>query len=87
MLASPARFTDVAQAAGLWLERVHAFGRDYAQTLKRWVAAFDAATPAIRAQGFDRRFVRCWRFYLACCAASFDTGTTDVAQYTFVRPH
>jgi cyclopropane-fatty-acyl-phospholipid synthase len=68
-------------------ERVHAFGRDYAQTLKRWLAAFDAATPAIRAQGFDRRFVRCWRFYLACCAAGFDTGTTDVAQYTFVRPH
>ena len=85
MLASPARFLHTAKAAGLHLERVLAFGRDYAETLKRWLAAFDAATPAIRAQGFDERFIRCWRFYLAYCAAGFDTGTTDVAQYTLVR--
>ncbi len=85
MLASPARFVDAAKAAGLALVRVHAFGRDYAETLKRWLEAFDAARPAIRAQGFDERFIRCWRFYLAYCAAGFDTGTTDVAQYTFVR--
>jgi cyclopropane-fatty-acyl-phospholipid synthase len=85
MLASPARFADVANASGLRLERVQAFGRDYAETLKRWLCAFDAATPAIRAQGYDDKFIRCWRFYLAYCAAGFDTGTTDVAQYTFVR--
>jgi cyclopropane-fatty-acyl-phospholipid synthase len=85
MLASPARFVDVARTAGLALERVHTFGRDYAETLKRWLAAFDAGTPAIRALGFEERFVRCWRFYLAYCAAGFDTGTTDVGQYTFVR--
>jgi cyclopropane-fatty-acyl-phospholipid synthase len=85
MLASPARFVDVARAAGLALERVHTFGRDYAETLKRWLAAFDAGTPAIRALGFEERFIRCWRFYLAYCAAGFDTGTTDVGQYTFVR--
>jgi cyclopropane-fatty-acyl-phospholipid synthase len=85
MLASPARFVDVAQAAGLTLARVHTFGRDYAETLKRWLAAFDTNTPAIRAQGFDEKFVRCWRFYLAYCAAGFDTGTTDVGLYTFVR--
>ena len=85
MLASPARFVDVAEAAGLTLARVHTFGRDYAETLKRWLAAFDENTPAIRAQGFNEKFIRCWRFYLAYCAAGFDTGTTDVGQYTFVR--
>jgi cyclopropane-fatty-acyl-phospholipid synthase len=85
MLASPARFADVAKASGLRLERVQAFGRDYAETLRRWLTAFDAATPAIRAQRYDDKFIRCWRFYLAYCAAGFDTGTTDVAQYTFVR--
>ena len=85
MLASPARFVAAADAAGLTLERVHAFGHDYAETLKRWLAAFDAALPAVRAHGFDERFIRCWRFYLAYCAAGFDTETTDVAQYTFVR--
>ncbi len=85
MLASPARFIDVAQAAGLALERVQTFGRDYAETLKRWLAAFDANAPSIRALGFEEKFIRCWRFYLAYCAAGFDTGTTDVGQYTFVR--
>jgi len=85
MLAAPSRFTAVAAAAGLRLDRVLAFGRDYGETLKRWLAAFDRATPEIRAQGFSERFVRCWRFYLAYCAAGFDTETTDVAQYTFAR--
>ena len=37
------------------------------------------------AQGFDERFIRCWRFYLAYCAAGFDSATTDVAHYVFVR--
>ena len=85
MLASKTRLVAAAEAAGLALERVHAFGHDYAETLKRWLAAFDAALPAIRALGFDERFIRCWRFYLAYCAAGFDTETTDVAQYTFIR--
>ena len=56
-----------------------------ARATERWLAAFDAALPAIRALGFDERFIRCWRFYLAYCAAGFDTETTDVAQYTFIR--
>jgi len=85
MLASPGRFVDVAVEAGLVLERVHAFGVDYAETLKRWLARFDENATAIRSLGFDEKFLRCWRFYLAYCAAGFDTGTTDVAQYTFVR--
>jgi cyclopropane-fatty-acyl-phospholipid synthase len=85
MLASKTRLVAAAHAAGLALERVHAFGHDYAETLKRWLAAFDASLPAIRALGFDERFIRCWRFYLAYCAAGFDTETTDVAQYTFIR--
>jgi cyclopropane-fatty-acyl-phospholipid synthase len=83
MLASPSRLVAEAKNAGLALVDAHTFGVDYAETLKRWLAAFDAALPAIRAQGFAERFIRCWRFYLAYCAAGFDTGTTDVGQYTF----
>ena len=85
MLASRSRLVAEAGAQGLTLQRVHAFGHDYAQTLRRWLDAFDAATPAVREQGFDDTFIRCWRFYLAYCAAGFATETTDVAQYTFVR--
>ncbi len=50
----------------------------------RWLAAFDSTADDVRAQGFDERFIRCWRFYLAYCAAGFTTETTDVGQYTFV---
>jgi cyclopropane-fatty-acyl-phospholipid synthase len=85
MLASRSRLVAEAGKQGLTLLDVHAFGQDYAQTLVRWLASFDAATPALRAQGFEDAFVRCWRFYLAYCAAGFATATTDVAQYTFVR--
>jgi cyclopropane-fatty-acyl-phospholipid synthase len=85
MLPSPTRLVAEADAAGLTLSRVKAFGRDYAETLKRWLAAFDAHASDVRALGFDARFVRGWRFYLAYCAAGFDSETTDVAQYTFVR--
>jgi cyclopropane-fatty-acyl-phospholipid synthase len=82
MLCSPSRFVTEANAAGLEVDAVLRFGHDYAETLKRWLAAFDANLEAIREQGFDDRFVRCWRFYLAYCAAGFASETTDVAQYT-----
>ena len=84
MLASGTRIVAEAAAARLRLVDRHAFGRDYAETLRRWLAAFDVRVGEIR-QEFDDRFVRCWRFYLAYCAAGFETGTTDVGQYVFVR--
>jgi cyclopropane-fatty-acyl-phospholipid synthase len=85
MLASRSRLVAEAGRQGLTLMRVHAFGHDYAQTLVRWLASFDAAAPSLRKRGFDDAFLRCWRFYLAYCAAGFATATTDVAQYTFSR--
>jgi len=85
MLPSRSRLIEVARDAGFELVRGHAFGRDYLETVKRWLAAFDAHGADVRALGFDETFIRGWRFYLALCAAGFDTETTDVAQYTFVR--
>jgi cyclopropane-fatty-acyl-phospholipid synthase len=84
MLASPSRLAAEARAAGLEPIGVHVFGRDYAETLQRWLAAFDAHADAVRAQGFGERFRRCWRFYLAYCAAGFASGSTDVGHYTLV---
>jgi cyclopropane-fatty-acyl-phospholipid synthase len=86
MLASADVFDMHVAAAGLEVDDVHRFGQDYAETLKRWVAAFDANVDKVRAQGFDPRFIRCWRFYLAYCAAGFASETTDVAQYTLGAP-
>ena len=84
MLASPTRFATEASRAGLDVVAAHEFGRDYAETLKRWLATFDNRIGAVRAQGFEERFIRCWRFYLAYCAAGFASGSTDVGQYTLV---
>jgi cyclopropane-fatty-acyl-phospholipid synthase len=85
MLPSRTRLLEEARVAGFRALDAHAFGPDYALTLTRWLANFDAQLPAIRALGFDERFVRCWRFYLAYCIAGFEAGTTDVGHYTFVR--
>ncbi len=82
MLSSPSRFVAEAQRADLEVDDVYRFGHDYAETLKRWLGTFDARVDAVRAQGFDDRFIRCWRFYLAYCVAGFASNTTDVAQYT-----
>jgi cyclopropane-fatty-acyl-phospholipid synthase len=85
MLPSPARFRAEAQAAGLQLDGAFAFGRDYAETLRRWRAAFMAQLPQVRAQGFDERFIRMWEFYYCYCEAGFDSGCTDVYQFELVK--
>jgi cyclopropane-fatty-acyl-phospholipid synthase len=84
MLPSPSRFAAAVRAGGLEIDGLLCFGHDYARTLRRWLAAFDAHTDDVCAQGFGKRFIRCWRFYLAYSAAGFASETTDVAQYTLV---
>ncbi|SMC26156.1 cyclopropane-fatty-acyl-phospholipid synthase [Andreprevotia lacus DSM 23236] len=85
MLPSPARFAAVARQGGLAVQDEYAFGPDYAETLRRWRSAFEAARPAIQAQGFDDAFIRIWRLYLAYCEAGFDEGRTDVMQFLLAR--
>ncbi len=86
LLPSATAFEQQARRAGLVVEGRMAFGRDYAETLRRWRQAFDARIDAVRAQGFDERFVRIWTFYLCYCEAAFDTGNTDVIQFTLRKP-
>jgi cyclopropane-fatty-acyl-phospholipid synthase len=78
MLASPSVFRAQARRAGLRVNAAYAFGQDYAETLKRWLAGFEQSWPRLRGQGFDERFRRLWSFYLAYCEAGFRAGTTDV---------
>jgi len=85
MLPSEREFCNAAQRAGLRVENVLRFGPDYAETLRRWRAPFHANEPAIRAQGFDTVFMRTWDFYLSYCEAAFDTGNTNVVQFTLVN--
>ena len=85
MLATPSRIEAEAARAGLMLVDRFAFGRDYAETLRRWHAAFVENLDPVRALGFDERFIRTWKFYLAYCEAAFDAGCCDVFQFTFMK--
>ena len=70
----------------LRVDRVHAFGPHYAETLRRWRHAFTAASRQVADLGFDEVFRRKWEFYLAYCEAGFDAGYLDVAQVRLTRP-
>lgn len=81
MLPSRKVFVEMAEKHGLRLVGEKAFGRDYAETLRRWRATFMDQLDTVRAQGFDEPFIRTWEFYLAYCEAGFDYQSTDVYQF------
>ncbi len=57
----------------------------YARTLREWLRRFDAHEDAI-GEMYDAHFVRAWRLYLAGCAASFLSSSTQLYQMVFARP-
>lgn len=81
MLPSPQVFERRLASADLRLVDRYAFGLGYARTLAQWHRNFEAAWPEISTLGFDERFHRLWRFYLAYCEAGFRSGATDVYQF------
>jgi cyclopropane-fatty-acyl-phospholipid synthase len=81
MLPSPQVFERRAAGADFSVLDRHASGGDYARTLALWQRNFEAAWPQIATQGFDERFRRLWRFYLAYCEAGFRAGATDVYHF------
>jgi cyclopropane-fatty-acyl-phospholipid synthase len=85
-LPSPSQFRAAAERAGLQVVDQFRFGRDYAQTLREWRAAFVQQQARVQQLGFDARFMRTWEFYLAYCEAAFDEGNTDVVQFTLRKP-
>jgi cyclopropane-fatty-acyl-phospholipid synthase len=86
MLIAERRFAGLAGEAGLsWQDR-KGYGADYAETLKRWRAAYDAAVAEGRLPaGFDEAFHRLWRYYFMYCEGGFRGGGIDVAQVTLVK--
>jgi cyclopropane-fatty-acyl-phospholipid synthase len=76
----------LTRAAGpLRIREVEHIGAHYGETLARWRAAFVAELHAVRALGFDERFVRTWDFYLASCEALFRAGLLEDAQLVVTR--
>lgn len=86
LLLSETRFRAIAAAKGLSWEAPRRFGLHYAETLRRWRDAFEAAVSAGRLPAeFDRHFVELWRYYLMYCEGGFRGGGIDVVQVTLVK--
>lgn len=86
LLLSETRFRAIAAAKGLRWEAPRRFGLHYAETLRRWRDAFEAAVSAGRLPAeFDRHFVELWRYYLMYCEGGFRGGGIDVVQVTLVK--
>jgi cyclopropane-fatty-acyl-phospholipid synthase len=86
LLIGEAEFRAIAADLGLcWRDR-HAFGIDYAETLKEWRRRFDEAWTAGKLPAeFGQDFVDLWRYYLMYCEGGFRGGGIDVLQVTLVK--
>lgn len=83
MLPTNQHLLDLGEQHGLSPVDTHLFGKDYAETLRRWCEEYTREWKSIEPMGFDLRFDRIWRFYLAYCEAGFETDRIDVGQFTF----
>jgi cyclopropane-fatty-acyl-phospholipid synthase len=81
MLPSPPRFVQLAQKHDLTMRDEYAFGKDYAETLRRWNHDFENNIDGLQGMGFGAAFQRIWQLYFSYCEAGFDEGRTDVYQF------
>jgi cyclopropane-fatty-acyl-phospholipid synthase len=70
----------------VWLEEISAH---YARTLRLWRERFEDAWPSLRGQrgqGYDERFRRMWRFYLASSEGGFRERRIRDLQLALAKP-
>lgn len=71
LLSVGAIASNLASETDLALTHLEDLTPHYARTLREWRERFLASREAVKALGFDERFVRLWEFYLAYCEAGF----------------
>jgi cyclopropane-fatty-acyl-phospholipid synthase len=75
----------MARSSSLMVDAVEDIAADYAETLRRWRERFLANADAVRALGFDERFLRRWEFYLAYCEGAFSARYIQDLQLVLTR--
>jgi cyclopropane-fatty-acyl-phospholipid synthase len=85
LLLDEPQFEALAHERGLSWDEREGFGRDYAETLKRWRERYDQAVARGSLAGFADEFHDLWRYYLMYCEGGFRGGAIDVAQATMVK--
>ncbi len=86
MLPSLSEIERSLQRTGLVVTGVEDIGLHYCRTLSLWREGFFANLAAVRALGFDQRFVRMWEYYLCASEAGFRTRSTGDLQVVFDKP-
>jgi cyclopropane-fatty-acyl-phospholipid synthase len=88
LLLSVGRVNEAVNRTGdLSLFEMQDLGDSYARTLKYWSESFNAQREAVRALGFDERFIRKWNYYLSYCEAAFAMRNISVVQAVYARPN
>lgn len=67
-------------------ESLEDISASYVLTLREWRRRFDSAAPKLDALGYDRRFRRLWRFYLAFSEAGFREERIRDVQILLAKP-
>ena len=79
-----AMLNSVSGATGMTMLDIEDLSAHYAETLQRWRHSFEQRQSQLRCLGFDDRFSRLWRFYLAYCEAAFAERHCTLNQLVFV---
>jgi cyclopropane-fatty-acyl-phospholipid synthase len=85
LLLDEPQFEELAHDHGLSWQSREGFGRDYAETLRRWRERYDQAVARGALAGFGEPFHNLWRYYLMYCEGGFRGGAIDVAQVTMAK--
>lgn len=78
--------TAIQTFSRLSVECVEDIGKSYAQTLDCWRQRFEENREQIEALGFDRRFIRLWRYYLLYCQTGFEMEILSDLQIVLKAP-
>jgi cyclopropane-fatty-acyl-phospholipid synthase len=76
----------VASNTDMQIVHLRDITQDYAITLATWRERFLDQLEAVRAQGFDDRFIRMWEFYLSYCEGGFRERIIGTVQLAFAKP-
>ncbi|CAA6827946.1 MAG: Cyclopropane-fatty-acyl-phospholipid synthase [uncultured Thiotrichaceae bacterium] len=86
LLPSPEKLQQQIDKTCLQCTNTFSFGKDYAKTLVEWDRKFVLQQAKLLQLGYDDKFFRMWRYYLAYCEAGFNEQRIDVVQWTLEKP-
>ena len=85
LLPSLAAIEEALGGTRLLIREVSDIAPHYARTLREWRTRFLSQADAVRALGFDDRFIRMWEYYLALSEAGFAMGISQDYQIVFEK--